>query len=96
MVFNWFEWKRDSAKEYKKIHPTQKPVNILKKIIEIFTDEWDVIIDPVAWSWTTLRAAMELNRNSYGFEIKKEFYNSAKEHMINKPVQKELLLSDNL
>lgn len=48
MVFNWFEWKRDSKKEYPKIHPTQKPVGLLKKLIEIFTDEGDVIIDPVA------------------------------------------------
>lgn len=48
MIFNWFEWKRDSSKQYPKIHPTQKPVGLLKKIIEIFTDEGDVVIDPVA------------------------------------------------
>lgn len=48
MVFNWFEWKRDNSKEYPKIHPTQKPVSLLKRIIEIFTDEGDVVIDPVA------------------------------------------------
>lgn len=48
MVFNWFEWKRDSKKEYPKIHPTQKPVGLLKRLIEIFTDEGDVVIDPVA------------------------------------------------
>jgi site-specific DNA-methyltransferase (adenine-specific) len=47
MIFNWFEWKRDSTKEYPKIHPTQKPVSILKQLIEIFTDEGDVVIDPV-------------------------------------------------
>lgn len=29
MIFNWFEWKRDNAKEYPKIHPTQKPVSLL-------------------------------------------------------------------
>ena len=39
MIFNWFEWKRDNSKEYPKIHPTQKPVYILKQLIEIFTDE---------------------------------------------------------
>lgn len=83
MVFNWFEWKRDSSKEYPKIHPTQKPVNVLKQLIEIFTDEGDVVIDPVAGSGTTLRACMELNRNSYGFEIKKDFYKRAKEEMLN-------------
>ena len=83
MVFNWFEWKRDNPKEYPKIHPTQKPVSVLKRLIEIFTDEGDTVIDPVAGSGTTLRAAMELNRNAYGFEISKEFYTKAKEQMLN-------------
>lgn len=46
---------------------------------EIFTDEGDVVIDPCAGSGTTLRACMELNRNSYGFECSKQFYKEAKE-----------------
>ena len=83
MIFNWFEWKRDSAKEYPKIHPTQKPVLLLKKLIEIFTDEGDVVIDPVAGSGSTLRACAELNRTCYGFEIKKNFYKDAKEKMLS-------------
>lgn len=83
MIFNWFEWRRDSKKEYPKIHPTQKPVSLLKRLIEIFTDEFDVVIDPVAGSGTTLRAASELNRSSYGFEVSKDFYNKAQNEMIN-------------
>lgn len=83
MIFNWFEWKRDSAKQYPKIHPTQKPVKVLKRLIEIFTDEGDTVIDPVAGSGSTLRACMELNRNCYGFEIDKNFYKMAKEQMLN-------------
>ena len=83
MIFNWFEWKRDSSKEYPKIHPTQKPVSLLKKLIEIFTDEGDVVIDPVAGSGSTLRACAELNRTCYGFEIKKNFYKDAKEKMLS-------------
>lgn len=39
MVFNWFEWKKDDKKIYPKLHPTQKPVNIIKRLIEVFTDE---------------------------------------------------------
>ena len=91
MVFNWFEWKRDNKKEYPKIHPTQKPVNVLKRLIEIFTDEGDVVIDPCAGSGTTLRAAMELNRNSYGFEISKDFYNKSKNEMLNVDIQESLI-----
>ncbi len=82
MIFNWFEWKRDSSKEYPKIHPTQKPVSLLKKLIEIFTDEGDVVIDPVAGSASTLRACMETKRSCYGFEIKKDFCNKAVETML--------------
>lgn len=82
MIFNWFEWKRDSSKEYPKIHPTQKPVSLLKKLIEIFTDEGDVVIDPVAGSGSTLRACAEMNRSCYGFEIKKDFYNKAQNEML--------------
>ena len=81
MVFNWFKWVKDS-KKYPKIHPTQKPVNLLKQLIAVFTDVGDVVIDPVAGSGTTLRAAMELGRNSYGFEISKDFYNKAKIEML--------------
>lgn len=77
MVFNWFEWKKDNAKIYPKIHPTQKPVNVLKTLIEIFTDEGDVVIDPCAGSGTTLRACRELKRPSYGFEIERKFFNDA-------------------
>lgn len=83
MIFNWFEWKRDNSKEYPKLHPTQKPVSLLKQLIEIFTDEGDVVIDPVAGSGTTLRACQELNRSSYGFEISKEFFNKAKDQMLS-------------
>jgi len=52
-------------------------------LIGIFTDYGDVVIDPVAGSGSTLRAAAEMNRSSYGFEIKKDFYKSAKERMLS-------------
>jgi len=43
-----------------KIHPTQKPVELLKTLIRIFTDEGDTIIDPCCGSGSTLIAAQEL------------------------------------
>ena len=72
MIFNCFDWPRDNESE--KIHPTQKPVELLKTLIELFTDEGDVVIDPVCGSGSTLIASERLNRKGYGFEIKKEFY----------------------
>jgi len=90
MIFNWFYWERDD-KKIPKIHPTQKPVALLKTLIEIFTDKGDVVIDPVAGSATTLRACAELDRSCYGFEIKKDFYKEAKEKMLtNITVQQKL------
>ncbi len=82
MVLNWFNYERD-GKEIPKIHPTQKPVKVLKQLIEIFTDEGDIVIDPCCGSGTTLRACMELNRTCYGFEIDKNFYSKAKQMMLN-------------
>ena len=81
MVYNWFSWKRD-GREYPHIHPAQKPINVLKKLISTFTDPGDVVIDPVAGSGSTLRAAWELGRPSYGFEICREFYEKATSEML--------------
>ena len=81
MVLNYFEWERDNS--YPKLHPTQKPIPVLKRLIEIFTDEGDVIIDPVAGSGTTLRAAKELKRSCYGFEIMKKMCKEAQEKMLD-------------
>lgn len=88
MIFNWFDWERD-GKEIPKIHPAQKPVKILKRLIEIFTDEGDVVIDPCFGSGSTARAAMELNRAFYGFEINKEFYNKAVTQMVNEEIRNQ-------
>lgn len=94
MVFNWFEWKRDPGKEYPKIHPTQKPVGVLKRLIEIFTDPGDVIIDPCAGSGSTLRAAMELGRDSYGFEVSTKFYNEAVTKMLVAEEDKQIKIQE--
>ena len=82
MVFDWFTWERD-GKDVPKIHPTQKPQSVLKKLIETFTDAGDTVIDPCAGSGSTLRAAYELSRNSYGFEISRDFCKLANEKMLD-------------
>ncbi|MCB0284909.1 MAG: site-specific DNA-methyltransferase [Calditrichaeota bacterium] len=78
MIFNIIDWESDERNIlYEKIHPTQKPIKLLEKLIKTFTDENDVVIDPVAGSGSTLIAAQNLNRKAYGFEIKKDFYRKA-------------------
>jgi site-specific DNA-methyltransferase (adenine-specific) len=75
MVFNCMDWPRDNETE--KIHPTQKPIELLQQLIEIFTDPGDVVIDPVAGSGMTLIAAENCGRKSFGFEINKKFFKDA-------------------
>jgi site-specific DNA-methyltransferase (adenine-specific) len=89
MIFNIIDWERDT--ETVKIHPTQKPVKLLEKLIKIFTDEGDLVIDPVAGSGSTLIAANNMKRKACGFEIKKDFYKLASENydrvkLINKEI----------
>ena len=93
MVFNWFQWEKD-IRDIPKIHPAQKPVKILKKLIETFTDPSDVVIDPCCGSGSTLRAAAELGRNVYGFEIDKVFYERAKNEMLVFKQDKQLTMED--
>ena len=82
MIFNWFTWEKD-GNEIPKIHPAQKPVTLLKRLIEIFTDEGDIVIDPCFGSGSTARACIETRRSFYGFEINKDFYAQAVNKMCN-------------
>lgn len=87
MIFNCMDWVRDT--ETPKVHPTQKPVKLLKNLIEIFTDKGDVVIDPCAGSGSTLLAAAQCDRKAYGFEIKKDFFKEANEKVLS-CVQKQI------
>lgn len=85
MIFNCLPMERDITTP--RIHPTQKPIQILKFLITLFTDRGDVVVDPCAGSGVTLLAAEELGRKGYGFEIKKEFceaFHEKLEHSIEK------------
>lgn len=87
MVFNCMDWSRDLGME--KIHPTQKPIPLLQRLVELFTDVDDVVIDPFAGSGSTLIAAANLGRKAYGFEISKRFYLDACDAM-QKYIQPDL------
>lgn len=59
------------------LHPTQKPLSLMKALIELTTQENQLVLDPFAGSGTTLVAAKELNRHYMGFEINEEYYNNS-------------------
>ena len=74
---NCIDWERD-GRGVPKNHPTQKPLALLKRLIKLFTDEGDIVIDPCAGSGSTLIASLQTGRNSYGFEIDRNIYKDAK------------------
>ncbi|MDQ3270760.1 MAG: site-specific DNA-methyltransferase [Pseudomonadota bacterium] len=89
MVFNCIDWEKDSTAP--KIHPTQKPVQLLERLISVFTDEGDTVIDPCAGSGSALVAAHNLGRKGFGFEIKKDFFRKASEWVKQREGQGSLI-----
>jgi len=66
--------KKDGSKA---LHLNQKPLSIIKSLIEMSTDKSDVIWEPFGGLCTTAIAAIELERKCYCAEINKEVYNEA-------------------
>lgn len=62
-------------------HPTQKPVSILKKMIEIASNENDIIFDPFMGVGSTGVAALELNRRFIGIELNNDYFLAAKKRI---------------
>ena len=91
-AYNLEKWKKYSPKgnNYIEIqnlssdkgkHPTQKPLELMKALIELSTQENQLVLDPFAGSGTTLLAAKELNRNYIGFELNNNYFNIAQERL---------------
>jgi site-specific DNA-methyltransferase (adenine-specific) len=72
-------WKFPSGMS--KIHPTQKPVVLMERLIAASTNEGDVVADFTMGSGTTGCAAGNLNRNFIGVEIDKNFFHLAKKRI---------------
>lgn len=65
--------------------PTKLPIELVKKIILFSSDEGDIVFDPFFGSGTVLVAAKILKRHYLGFEIVREYYNLAKQRLLNAP-----------
>lgn len=59
---------------YSAIHPTQKPVRLIERLLAIISCEGDIILDPFSGSASTAIACINTKRNYIGFEIDKEYY----------------------
>jgi len=65
----------------KKAHSTQKPEELLKRVILSSSNEGDLILDPFLGSGTTIAVAKKLNRKSVGIELEKEYVEISKNRL---------------
>lgn len=65
---------KECSDHYKTVHPTQKPVKLLERILALISEPGGVVLDPFAGSCSTGIAAINMNLNFIGFEIDKEYF----------------------
>lgn len=63
----------NNSKNDHRFHPTQKPLPLIKWVIEKYSKKTDLVFDPFMGSWTTARACMDLGRNFIGAEVSAEY-----------------------
>ncbi len=81
-------WSISTPKNYEKKfgkHPTQKPIDLIKRIIKTATNKDGLVLDPFLGSGTTAVACEKLDRRYIGFEIDEKYYNTAKKRLKNVP-----------
>ena len=67
----------------KSLHNTQKPMDLLRRVILASTKPGDIILDPFVGSGTTAAAARELGRNFIGIDREKSYVAAARERVAN-------------
>lgn len=73
------QFKRDILKS--NLHPTQKPLELMKYLVLTYTNEGDTVLDFTMGSGTTGLACKELNRNFIGIELDEKYFEIAKERL---------------
>ncbi len=71
----------DMKHKEKRVHPTQKPIFVLQRLIEMFSNENDLICDCFMGSGTTAVACKKLKRNFIGCEIQSEYVKIAEDRL---------------
>lgn len=65
----------------KLVHPTQKPTQLLKEILEVSALPNDFVVDPFMGSGSTIKACNQMNLKSLGIELDKEMFNIANKYI---------------
>jgi site-specific DNA-methyltransferase (adenine-specific) len=74
-----------------RIHPTQKPLKLIQRLIEASSNQDDVILDPFLGSGTTAVASVMLKRNYIGFEINEDYINLILKRLKNVDYESRLI-----
>ena len=69
------------SRDKDKIHPTQKPVELVRYLVRTYTKEGEIILDNCMGSGTTAVACMKEKRHYVGFELSKEFFDKSIERI---------------
>jgi site-specific DNA-methyltransferase (adenine-specific) len=72
---------KETNEHYKTVHPTQKPVRLLERLLAIVSKEGDLVLDPFAGGGSTAIACLNSHRRFIGMEIDEEYYSAAKERV---------------
>ena len=67
-----FNYERRDIRD-KKTHPATFPLSLARRVIELFTHEGELVLDPFVGSGTTLLAAQDVNRNAVGFDLQESY-----------------------
>jgi len=67
----------------KTLHPATFPISLATKIIELFSHEGELVVDPFVGSGTTLLSAQDLNRNAIGFDLHPSYIDLCQERLMN-------------
>jgi site-specific DNA-methyltransferase (adenine-specific) len=89
---------KETRNHYKALHPTEKPVRLLERLLLLTTKENDLVLDPFAGSFSTGEACFNLNRNCTSFEIDKEYFDlgfKRKTNLKQSSLSKEIYLTIN-
>ena len=94
-VWQFYYEKRDIRK--KDMHPATFPISLAKKVVELFTHEGELVLDPFVGSGTTLVAAQDLNRNAVGFDLQESYISLCSKRLCQKKLfnkTKQLAIQD--
>ncbi len=89
-------YEKDDIRD-KTIHPATFPVQLSRKVIELFTHEGELVLDPFCGIGTTLLASKQLNRNAIGIDLNPtyiEFANQRLNQQLNLSTSKQIAICD--